>query len=289
MAQKWDCVITDIGNAKTRLAVLGAITGAHRRIGFTAAPSLYHIPLHRDPQMSVMRDNLRLPAALGLRSEAAEPRVFFSQYEALAAETLLSQHGLTDAAGLTVFFTQTSGGQPSRWYDERFAIVADHLATRHDSAIIFGGTRGERDAIERIRSLMTRASINIAGDTKTVSVLAALLCRADMAVSLDTGPMHLARAAGLPTVVIAPAWQPAYEWLPLGFDDCTIVRRNEIPCAGCRKFVCETRECMDEITTEEVISATEALWLRYPPSPLRRQERTARSLAARREMTNAKG
>jgi ADP-heptose:LPS heptosyltransferase len=275
--ERFDGCVSDSGNMKTRIALLAILSKAHRRIGFTVAPDLFHRPLHREPRLSIRDDNLRLTEALGLGCHAAEPRVFFSWREVEAVERLLVRSGLQNRMPVVVFVTQTSGGQPTEWYGERFATVAKRLTLRHGAAIVFVGTASQSEGIERIRRQLTQDSVSFAGETD-VPTLSALMCRADLVVTLDTGPMHLARAAGVPTVVIAPAWQPAFEWLPLDVATCLVLRRDDIACAECRKFFCSTRACMDQIGADEVIHATEKLWADHPPSPSNRQRRIERSL-----------
>jgi ADP-heptose:LPS heptosyltransferase len=182
--------------------------------------------------------------------------------------------------------TQTSGGQPSRWFDERFVEVADRIAGALGAHVLFVGTQSEVAAIEAIQRRMTNPSLSLAGRTN-VSELAALLCHCDLAVTLDTGPMHIGRAVELPMVVIASAWQPAHEWLPLGTEWITILRHQEAACASCTISSCPTRACMMRIGVEEVIAAVEALIVRYPALEASRQRRISNSLSKKFPMVLA--
>jgi ADP-heptose:LPS heptosyltransferase len=261
-----------------RLASLAFLSRARRRLGFTVAPRLYHQALEREIELSVRDDNLRLLGLLGLPPSRPEPRLYFSPAEDAAAAELLRRHGI-DKVPVILFVTRTSGGQPSEWFDERFSTVADHLAERHGAAIAFIGSAAQGGGIEAVRALMRQSSVNLAGTTD-IPTLAALMCRSDLVVTLDTGPMHMARAAGVPTVIVAPAWQRAIEWLPLGVPHCLIVRRDDIACRECHKFYCATHECMEEIDAELVIQAADRQWTLYPPSAVERARRIGQSLAA---------
>jgi ADP-heptose:LPS heptosyltransferase len=78
--------------------------------------------------------------------------------------------------------------------------------------------------------------------------------------------MHVARAVGLPMVVLGPSWQKPLEWLPLGVENARILRgevRDTVP-DGYR---------LDEISAEAVISALGELAEAYPPSPATREAR----------------
>ncbi len=275
----FDAVLTSVGNMKTRIAGLAALAPAHRRLGFTAAPELYDVALAVDSAIGIIENNLRLLSLLGIESPRpplpVTPEIWFTVRDQNSVAALLAGAGIGPDDRLAVIATQTSGGHPSSWYNDRFATVADHLSSRHGSAIAFVGTAKERAAIDDIRRMMTRASVNLAGATG-ISDLSALFCRADWAVTLDTGTMHAARAAAVPMVIIGHAANPAYEWLPLGVPSARIVRRNDIGCRECRKSFCATHECMDEIGSSEVAAAIDELVARFPASPAERERRLSR-------------
>ena len=113
-------------------------------------------------------------------------------------------------------------------------------------------------------------SISLAGQT-TISQLAAVLSLCDFAVSLDTGNMHIGRSVGLPMIILAPAWQPVIEWLPLGLDQYRIFKGEDIPQAPL-DYV------MDEMGVKEVVSALDDLFVRYPASQQSRQGRVDRGM-----------
>jgi ADP-heptose:LPS heptosyltransferase len=267
-----DCIVTNFGNMKKRLALLGLLNPSALQVGYTLAPELYDATLQPNAGISVLANNLRVLDLFAGGTIAIEPKVFFPEYSLAALDALLSKSRRADVAMLVVFVTQTSGGQPTRWYDDRFAAVADYLSARHGAQIAFAGTASQSAGIDQIRAAMSRQSVNLAGETD-LPTLSALLCTADLVVTLDTGTMHVARAAGVPMVIIASAWQPAHEWLPLGVARCRILRRNVTSCSGCRNFVCTTRACMDEITAEDAIMAAESLLASFPPSAAERQRR----------------
>lgn len=273
----FDWVVTDTGNMKTRIAVLALLSGARVRGGYTVAPELYNRVISADARLSVRQNNLRVATLFDCQPAPLEPRIYFTTEACAAAEALLARHGIDEDAWRLVFVTQTSGGQPSRWYDSRFAAVADRLAERYGASILFVGTGSERADIEKLRQQMNGRSVNLAGETD-IPTLCALLSLSDLTVTLDTGTMHLARATGVPTVIVAAAWQPAHEWLPIGVPSCRIVRRNDIGCANCRRFVCATHECMDEISAADVAAAAEAALAEFAPSAEARKARLARNL-----------
>jgi len=123
--------------------------------------------------------------------------------------------------------------------------------------IVFAGTQAESPAIEALRSTLTQPTANVAGRT-TLLQLAALFSLADIALTLDTGPMHLARAMRLPMVIIAPAWSPAIEWLPHDNPRARILKNLDLDEAPDGYII-------DEVSVDDVHQNLRDLLTLYPP------------------------
>ena len=260
-------VLQTTGNERSRIALAALRCGFHSRIGFTVAPQLSAAPLLYDPQLSQIANNLRLVELLGrgkalqkrleINPDLLEPRVYPSQRDFTAARGLLREQRIDEARPIVVFLTQTSPTQRKSWRAERFRIIAEWLDRDFGMQIVFAGSAAESAAIERLRGSLSFRAANLAGQT-SVPELAALLSVADIALTLDTGPMHLARAVRLPMVVIAPAWSPAIEWLPLGNPRARILKKADLPSAP-------TDYTIDEVTVEDVKQGLRELLAAYPP------------------------
>jgi ADP-heptose:LPS heptosyltransferase len=263
-------IVTTTGSSRTRIALLGMLAGPGFRLGFTIARPLYHRVLVYDPMMSQIDNNLRVIGALGHTYEHSEPRVYFSPAEVDSARRMLAGQGINNGKPCAVMVTQVSGGQRTRWRDERFLAVAEHLRAR-GYQILFVGASAEARDIDRLRTLLGRTSFSLAGKTD-IPTLSAVLCLADLAVALDTGTMHVGRAAELPMVVIAPAWQPAIEWLPLEREHCVVLRGPDLP-------VMPPDYCIDEVSSAQAIAAIDRLLKKFPPSPEARHARIRLNLS----------
>ena len=266
-----EIVITSKGNEPRGVSMLAFSAGEAIRLGYTYAPELFDYQLHADMQRSLIDNNLKVIERLGHERQPVEPRVGFGPDDLQYAKALLARLGQPEGAPRVVFITQTSPTQRKSWPADRFVAVANHVTKALGAAAIFVGTGKEKQGIETIRSLVKGSSLSLAGET-SISQLAAVLSLCDYAITLDTGNMHIARSVGLPMVILAPAWQPVIEWLPLGFDQYRIFKGDDIPKAP-PDYV------MDEMGVEEVIAAVDELFERYPASTESREARVARSLA----------
>ncbi len=207
-------ILTTIGNQRTRIALLSLLAGMGIRAGYTLAPELYDAPLQFDPERGQIEGNLDILRSLGHAVDFCEPRVFFALQDAEHATDLLQTLALNPETPRIAFVTQNSPGQRNRWSEERFRHVIAQLSDNHAAVPIFVGTSADAAAIEVLRQSIACPAISVAGKT-TVPQLAAVLAQCDLAISVDTGTFHVARAVELPGVVIAPAWQSALEWLPV--------------------------------------------------------------------------
>lgn len=98
------------------------------------------------------------------------------------------------------------------WAPRKFAQVADALFEK-GFRVVFTGSMQEGDAINSVREKMRHPSINLAGRTD-LGTLAALIAKARLLVSNDTGVSHVAAATCTPSVVVFLASDPA-RWAPL--------------------------------------------------------------------------
>ncbi len=264
------CVITTIGNQRTRLAVLSLLAGSAVRAGYTLAPELYDVPLTFDPGRGQIEGNLDIVRSLGHPVSCYEPRVFFVQQDTEKTSQWLASVEIDPRVPRIVFVTQNSGGQKNQWNRARFQQVISKLTSVTGAVPVFVGTEKDAAAIDELRKDLPEKGISLAGKT-TIAELAALLAECDLIVSLDTGTFHVARAVGLPGVVIAPAWQDSREWLPIDAPNYRVLRGpaiRDIP----------VDYCIDEISVEQVCAAAQCLLANHPVDAAQRASRVDRSL-----------
>lgn len=260
-------VLLTTGNERSRVMLSALLSGAPIRAGFTLVPELAAAHLNFDPRLSQIANNLRILELLGhgpalldqLQSNPnlLEPQVFPSPEDVNTAHQLLREQGIDESKPIAVFITQTSPTQRKSWREDRFRAVAESLHRTHSMQIVFAGTSAEAPAIEALRAGLSFHTGSVAGQTSLLE-LSAILGLADIALTLDTGPMHLARAMRLPMVIIAPAWSPAIEWLPLNNPRARILKNADLPTAPDDYLI-------DEVTVPEVEHHLNELLKLYPP------------------------
>lgn len=135
------------------------------------------------------------------------------------------------------------------WFPEGFATVADELDRLGLDTVLLGGDDVTEIAAE-VRRLARVAPLDLSAKT-TLRESYGILARARVAVGPDSGPMHLAAAAGTPVVSLWGATTPARS-APYGSEDLVLVGR--VPCAPCYLRHCPIgRQCMQDITPARVL------------------------------------
>lgn len=151
-----------------------------------------------------------------------------------------------------------SGTQVKQWDEAKWAFVADTLADQLDGQVILTGGDHELVLCRRIAAQMKRRPCIAAGDTG-IGSLAALFERCAVVLGPDSGPLHLAVAAGAPTVTLFGPADPV-EFGSWGSPERQQVLYTNIGCRPCRVLDWgdddpANHPCVREITAARVLEA----------------------------------
>jgi heptosyltransferase-2 len=144
-------------------------------------------------------------------------------------------------------------GPSKRWPAAAYADLARRLTADGASVWVLGGpaeaplARIVADAGEHVHDLT--------GTDLRNAILA--LAGADVAVSNDSGLLHVAAALGTPAIGIFGPTSP-WHWAPLNPIAAVIQAKIDLPCRPCHKPTCRLvhHRCMRDIPTEQVLAAT---------------------------------
>lgn len=111
--------------------------------------------------------------------------------------------------GPTLLISPCSSHVLRNWRSERYAAVADHAVARGWRVVLCGGRSAlERETADAIIARMQAPAIDLVGKD-TLKQLPALLARADLVMTPDSGPMHIANAMGTKVLGLHAASNPA--------------------------------------------------------------------------------
>jgi len=188
--------------------------------------------------------------SLELRTEADDENSLLAVLPALAK-----------ADGPVAVFVPGGAFGPSKcWMSERFAQTADRLIDKYNATVVVSvaSNRFEQQIAGEICDRSRHKLINLALTPLSLGQLKALFAMADLVVTNDTGPRHIAIAMGRKVVTLFGPNDPA--WTDTGCEnEIKIVGRAA--CSPCRKPLCSEKEhlCMEAITVEMVCAAAERL------------------------------
>jgi heptosyltransferase-1 len=206
---------------------------------------------------------LRVGTLLGFETERPDftlpPRPEAEQ----AIDRLLHAHG-GGGAKAPIVMTPAALWQTKRWRPEGFAAVARHFLAQ-GYPVLLAGAPGEVAECQRIAA-MAEGAVVVAGQT-TLAELAALIARAAITLTNDSGPMHLTTALGRPVVALFgpthPVWVGPYR-------RPEAVLRAGVSCSPCYlrdlSRCPHDHACMRDLSPQIVIDALEA-GLRRAESP----------------------
>ena len=113
-----------------------------------------------------------------------------------------------DDGGPVLMISPCSSHVRRNWHADRYAAVADHAVDQGWRVVLCGGRSTlERDTTDAILATMRNPVLDLVGKD-TLKQLPALLARADLVMTPDSGPMHIANAMGTKVLGLHAASNP---------------------------------------------------------------------------------
>ena len=148
-------------------------------------------------------------------------------------------------------------GPAKRWFPERFAAVADKIASMFNCQIILLGGKSDWDAAEDVRRFAQTSFLNLAGKTNLKEAVY-LISQCRLFISNDSGLMHIAGSLNIPTIAIFGSTNPQTT-SPAG--NQSIVVHQEVSCSPCLKEICPSDfRCMELISVEDVFAVAQNIF-----------------------------
>lgn len=253
--KKFDLVIDFLCNPRT--AIIAFFSGAPRRLGYDVRMRkiAYNLRKPRDEYRDgkkvvkyAAQVNVDMLRCLGIESVEAELDFKVSDAAQNRMDEFLRSHFVERKKLVAIC---PAGTWPAKtWEVEKFAALADRIASEigHKVVILWGP--GEKELAQRMSHLMKTSGI-IACETG-IDEVSALIRRCTLFVSNDSGLKHIAVALGTPTVTIFGPTNPM-TWNPPRPMHRAVYA--DVDCLFCDKNACEDMRCMKELGAEAVFSA----------------------------------
>jgi lipopolysaccharide heptosyltransferase II len=182
-----------------------------------------------------------------------DQRLSFDVPRAARARVLRLLRELGLARGKPLVIAHPGATAASRRYPPAsFARALDLLVASCGCEVLLTGDPGEAGLLERIRAAMHARAHALAGRLDLLQLGAAIQV-ADLIVSNNTGPAHIAAAVGTPIVDLYALTNPQHT--PWQVDSRVLF--HDVSCRYCYKSVCPAGDnaCLRGVTPEEVAQA----------------------------------
>lgn len=196
--------------------------------------------------------NLFLLEALGIDVDGRALELHVPTEVAASAASLLASVGLEDDDRYVLVAPGASC--PARTYDPaRLAEAMRQLTDRTSLPVVVVGSKRDEEAVEQVvGDAASGRLIDLSGQT-SVPQLAAVIKRAILVITNNSGPLHLADAFRRPLVVLYSGTELEEQWRPRS-SPAALLRRPTF-CCPCYLFRCPyNMECLD-VAPEEVVAS----------------------------------
>ena len=210
-----------------------------------------HVP-ETEPEQRIrheVRRQLDLVATVGFDTADERMTIRPAREADERATAVLREHGIDGSRPWAILHPGASA--PSRRYPH-YAPVLRALVVEHGWRIVLTGDRGEAALVDAIREEADVDAPSLAG-LVDLGTLVALIERAPVLVSNNTGPAHIAAAVGTPVVDLYALTNAQHT--PWGVRSAVL--NHDVPCRWCYKSVCPVpgHPCLSLVTSEQVVAA----------------------------------
>ena len=146
------------------------------------------------------RERLRVLEPLGIHSDDTTKQLSYSDEARKNADAFLLAHDLTEKEFAVI--SPSAGNKIKNWPADRFARVAEHFVGEGMPVVVIGGPRDTEEVAAMMRAVEKPGGIIDASGKFSIDELKAFIARAGLFVAVDTGPIYIAEAFGVPTVDI---------------------------------------------------------------------------------------
>lgn len=212
------------------------------------------------PETDVLGDGMRhevarqlaLVGRVGFHTADERLRFSYAVEDVARLQRAMQEAGLDP---LRPYFVVHPGASAAsrRWPPERFGLAAEEIARASGCVAVFTGDAAESDCVEAARAPMSAPSVSLAGRLG-LGELGALIAGAELLVSNNTGPAHLAAALDTPVVDLYALTNPQHTpWKAR-----SRVLNHDVPCRNCLQSQCPEghHDCLRGVAAQEVVRAS---------------------------------
>jgi heptosyltransferase-2 len=258
-----------------RIALIARLGGCKRVVGFARYGRSFLLTDRLDHKTDargrflptpVIDDYNRLAVALGTSDPGHRMELFTTRADEDAASAVWEKFGLARYSRVVALNPGAAFGAAKHWPVASFAALARMLTSRLGYGVLVLCGPTEREMARRIAEAARSPHTFSLSDTPlSLGLTKALVRRANLLVTTDSGPRHFAAAFGTPVVTLFGPTHVA--WTETYFEKA-IHLQKDVPCGPCQRRVCPLghHRCMKELAPDEVFAAAHRLLTKCLPA-----------------------
>lgn len=169
------------------------------------------------------REYLRILEPISIYSDNTTKHLYYSEEAKKKIAKLLEDRGLEGKR--LVIFSPGAGTKVKIWPADRYSALADSLSDMKDVAVVVIGGPGDKHEVEHFLSNLKKIKPLVFMES-SLDLLKALIARGYLLVSNDSGPVFIAEAFDVPTLVLVGPTDEN-EHPPQGVFNRIVKSRNE--------------------------------------------------------------
>lgn len=203
--------------------------------------------------------NINLLSALGINIQTKSNEINFhlriDSESSQKIDSLLIQNGYK-AGNKIIIIHPGSGGSSVDLPKEKLIELTRMLAEQKDTSIVITGSKSEESLCKEFE--VSSSVINFSGQLN-LSLLKALINKANLFISNSTGPMHITAALGVYVIGFFPKILACSQkrWGP--YTEKKSIFVPTINCSNCTREQCEKLNCMNSIDIGRVFDETKSV------------------------------
>jgi len=240
-----------------RGAILSRLIGAKRRLGWDERGGFFGrklcytdrvvsetAPAHESARLVHLLSGWQIPTPASLEAE-------------IRADAALAGAAKNILPAADAVLCHVASSRPQKEWPLAHWAKLQQLATASGQQMFFTTARGERESALMAGLKKLAPDANILPLIEELPLFLAVLARAKVFISGDTGPLHFASGLGVPTISLFGPSSPA-RWAPIG-PQHQFLTGGPCPCEGKSATCIAPRHCLAEISPAQVIAALDKL------------------------------
>jgi ADP-heptose:LPS heptosyltransferase len=177
----------------------------------------------KHPDSNVSERSLDMVRPFGINTNDYRSEISFDDSDAKAAEKFIVDCSLQPGE-LFIGLHVGAGKVQNRWSLEKFVLLIKKLNENYNARFFLTGSSADKNEVDYVlNNCHEKISLFL---NRKIPEVAALISKADLFISNDTGIMHVAGTTNTPQVSIFGPTNP-FNWAPIGSNKL-FIRKNEL-------------------------------------------------------------